>query len=77
MAIQRLHKIDTYCRGKERIMSKDEFVKTLDYCLSFITIKPNPNVLITAFNEIDLDNDDFITYADYFCFLKEYFGSQS
>lgn len=58
-------------------MSKDEFVKTLDYCLSFITIKPSHNVLITAFNEVDLDQDGFITYADYFSFLKEYFGSQS
>lgn len=77
MAIQRLHKVNTYSRGKERVMAREEFVKTLDYCLSFITIKPIRSVLETAFNEVDADRDGFITYADYFGFLKEYFGSQS
>jgi Ca2+-binding EF-hand superfamily protein len=29
------------------------------------------------FHEIDLDKDGWITYEDYFAFLKEYFGSLS
>ena len=33
--------------------------------------------LKTIFNDIDEDKDDYISYSDYFTFLKEYFGSQS
>jgi hypothetical protein len=29
------------------------------------------------FSEVDLDNDGWIKYEDYFLFLREYFGSQS
>jgi hypothetical protein len=29
------------------------------------------------FYEVDLDRDDWISYDDYFTFLKEYFGSLS
>jgi Ca2+-binding EF-hand superfamily protein len=29
------------------------------------------------FQELDLDRDGFISYEDYFIFLKEYFGTLS
>lgn len=58
-------------------MSSQEFFKTLIYCLSFISIHPKETTLKTIFNDIDEDRDDYITYSDYFIFLKEYFGSQS
>ncbi|CAM6001720.1 unnamed protein product [Sphagnum balticum] len=29
------------------------------------------------FKEVDIDHDGFISYEDYFIFLREYFGSQS
>jgi len=38
MAIQRLHKIQTYSRGKERIMNGSEFAKTLEYALNVIGV---------------------------------------
>jgi hypothetical protein len=36
MAIQRLHRVRTYIRGAQRVMSQAEFIKTLNYALSFI-----------------------------------------
>ena len=31
----------------------------------------------SLFRSVDLDGDNFISYEDYFRFLKEYFGSKS
>ncbi len=77
MAIQRLHKENSYSKGKERRMNESEFIKTMNYSLSFINIKPEEALLKTIFSEIDLDRDNWITYSDYFLFLLEYFGSIS
>ena len=33
MAIQRLHKVNTYSQGNKRIMNEKEFIITLDYSL--------------------------------------------
>jgi hypothetical protein len=41
MAIQRLHKKNSYTRGKERIMNQEEFAATLKYALSFIEVNPS------------------------------------
>jgi Ca2+-binding EF-hand superfamily protein len=77
MAIQRLHKKHTYERGAERIMKESEFVKTLTYALSFIHFKATDDELKHLFHEVDLDHDGWISYKEYFEFLRAYFGSQS
>lgn len=58
-------------------MNLEEFKSTLNYCLSFIESQGTDAQYERLFNEIDLDQDKFISYQDYFIFLREYFGSQS
>lgn len=58
-------------------MSLPEFVKTMEYSLNTIGIHGPDDVYELLFNEVDLDQDGFISYEDYFIFLKEYFGSKS
>lgn len=77
MAIQRLHRIGTYQRGAERVLSQAEFIKTLHYALSFINFQATDDELKLLFSEVDLDNDGWISYQHYFEFLRYYFGSQS
>lgn len=58
-------------------MSQDEFIQTIKYALSFIHFEPSVEHLELAFSAVDVDEDGFISYEDYFRFLKEYFGSKS
>lgn len=51
--------------------------ETLNYCLNFIGINPDPNIVAKIFSEIDTKKQGYITYSEYFTFLKEYFGSRS
>jgi Ca2+-binding EF-hand superfamily protein len=51
-------------------MSQPEFLKTIEYCLSFINIKPTRESLEQIFRDIDLKGDGQISYVDYFTFLK-------
>lgn len=58
-------------------MNLEEFIYTLNYALSFIEIQGAPQELAVLFAEIDRDHDGWITYREYFEFLKYYFGSKS
>lgn len=58
-------------------MNLSEFSTTLDYCLQPINSKGTPADYERLFNEVDLDRDGYISYQDYFIFLREYFGTQS
>ncbi len=58
-------------------MNLEEFQTTLDYCLEFIKSKGTHPQYAQLFKEVDLDKDGYISYQDYFIFLREYFGSQS
>ena len=43
MAIQRLHKVNSYSRGKERIMNETEFAMTINNALSYVGMKASDN----------------------------------
>ena len=58
-------------------MSLPEFVKTMEYSLNTIGIHGPDDVYELLFSQIDLDKDGYISYEDYFIFLKEYFGTKS
>lgn len=58
-------------------MSLPEFMKTMEYSLNTIGVNGPEEVYNLLFGEVDLDKDGFISYEDYFVFLKEYFGSKS
>lgn len=49
----------------------------MEYSLNTVGIQGPDDVYELLFNEVDLDKDGFISYEDYFIFLKEYFGSKS
>lgn len=77
MAIQRLHRQKAYSNGSKRIMNLPEFIKTMEYSLNTIGIQGPEEIYNLLFSEVDLDKDGFISYEEYFVFLKEYFGSLS
>lgn len=66
MAIQRLHKKGIYRRGAERIMSGDEFLITLKDALGYLRASASDTDLRQLFTEVDLNNDGYITYKEYF-----------
>lgn len=51
-------------------MSFEEFVKTMEYSLNTIGVHGDQDVYRQLFGEIDLDQDGYISYEDYFIFLK-------
>ena len=75
MAIQRLHKVNSYSRGKERIMNETEFAMTINNALGYVGMKASDNEIKTLFRQLDLEKKGWITYEVYFLFLKYYFGS--
>lgn len=58
-------------------MNREEFANTLNHCLSPIRAQGSKAQYDLLFSEVDLDRDGWISYEDYFIFLREYFGSQS
>jgi len=77
IAIQRLHRKNSYKQGAQRVMDLPEFIVTMNYALSFINITPTESELTTVFKDIDRNQDGLITYQEYFEFLRYYFGSES
>lgn len=75
MAIQRLHRKNSYARGKDRVMNETEFGVTINNALSFIGLTASAEQISRLFKEIDLEKTGWITYEIYFLFLKYYFGS--
>jgi len=58
-------------------MNLEEFIKTMEYSLNTIEVHGDNDVYRQLFGEVDMDQDGYISYEDYFIFLKEYFGSKS
>lgn len=77
MAIQRLHMHNTYARGAERMMDGREFAVTINYALSFFELQADEETLWTLFSDVDRNRDGWISYQEYFEFLRNYFGSES
>ena len=59
------------------MLNLPEFTQTIKYALSFVEFAPQDSDLRIVFEIVDADKDGFISYEDYFRFLKEYFGSKS
>ena len=57
-------------------MNLEEFIKTMEYSLSAVGVHGTEEVYSLLFSQVDLDKDGYISYEDYFIFLKEYFGSK-
>lgn len=58
-------------------MNLEEFINTLEYSLSPIEVSGSQEIYELLFSEVDLDKDGYISYEDYFIFLREYFGTLS
>jgi hypothetical protein len=50
MAIQRLHRINSYSRGKDRVMNESEFGVTLNNALSYIGLSITPEQISLLFS---------------------------
>lgn len=58
-------------------MNLEEFIHTLEYSLGPIDVSGSQEIYELLFSEVDLDKDGYISYEDYFIFLREYFGTLS
>lgn len=70
MAIQRLHREGFYVRGADRLMSEQEFVRTLESAFTFIGYTARLADLKLLFADIDTSKSGWISYQDYFGALK-------
>lgn len=77
LALQRLHRKQSFERGDQRLLSLKEFGSVMEYGLSFVEVVPMKEEIEQLFGEIDLDRDGWISYKQYFEFLISYFGSKS
>lgn len=50
MAIQRLHKKDSYSKGNLRIMNENEFGMTLNHALGYIGLSASPEQIKLLFS---------------------------
>lgn len=66
---------NTYVRGADRMMNGKEFCVTINYSLSFFEVQADQETLWTLFNDVDRNKDGWISYQEYFEFLRNYFGS--
>ena len=58
-------------------MNLAEFMQTMEFSLNPIDAFGSLEIYQLLFSEVDLDKDGYISYEDYFVFLKEYFGTLS
>lgn len=77
LALQRLHKVNKFSKGDQRILNLPEFEMLMDYGLSFIDIKATKEELSTLFGDIDSNKTGWISYQQFLEFLKDYFGARS
>lgn len=62
MAIQRLHRKQSYSRGQDRVMNEPEFGMTLNHALSFINMAATPEEISELFKILDPEKHGWITY---------------
>lgn len=62
MSIQRLHRKNTYQRGRDRVMNENEFKRTVNDALAYIELTMDDATSRLLFSEVDLDRDGWISY---------------
>lgn len=74
MAVQRFHGSGRFSRSRELLMNRDEFIMSFQGALDYIEFLAPTAELKHLFREIDADRDGWISYKEYFEFLKHFFS---
>lgn len=59
-------------KGKERLMTFEEFAKLINAAYSFLGVKCPNDVAEFIFKSVDKDGDNLITYVEYFKVIELY-----
>lgn len=73
ITIKRMHRKQMFSKGEERKMNQEEFSIALADVLEIVHFSIHQQDLVELFAEIDRDNDSWITYAEFFEFLRIFF----
>ena len=74
MAVQRFHVKGMYSCGKDRVMNEKEFIMSFQGSLDYVEFLAPMGELKRLFREIDEDCDGWISYKEYFEFLRLFFS---
>ena len=72
MSLQREHRAGKMSRGKDRVMSLEEFNRLINHAYKFLGVACPPEVAEFVFKSVDKDADGFITYVEYFKVIELY-----
>lgn len=72
IALQRAHKKNLIGKGSERKLNLKEFLVLLSDAFSFLNIEVDEKNASEIFRQFDTDNDNHITYVEYFSFIDKF-----
>jgi hypothetical protein len=74
MAVQRFHGSGMFTRSRDLVMNRQEFIMSFQGALDYIEFLAPVAELKQLFREIDANKDGWISYKEYFEFLKHFFS---
>lgn len=76
IALQRLHREKKFAQWQKRILSLNDFILVIRTAFAFLNYEFKTDDLTRLFQFIDTDRDGFISYSEYFGFIRNYLGSK-
>ena len=77
MTIKRMHIKNLFSQGEARRMNESEFLIAFGSALQIIKFHISEKDLRELFYEIDLDHDGWVTYSQFFEFLRYFFKKKN
>lgn len=76
IALQRLHREKKFAQWQKRLLSLEDFILVFRVAFAFLKYNFKTEDLTSIFRFIDTDRDGFISYSEYFTFIRNYLGSK-
>ena len=76
IVLWRLHREKRISQWEKRLLALSDFLMVMKMAFSFLSYNFSVEDLTTIFHFLDTDRDGFITYYEYFVFIRTFFGSR-
>lgn len=76
IALQRLHRDKKISGWERRVLSLSDFILVMKFAFAFLNYDFKQDDLTRIFQFIDTDRDGYISYSEYFTFIRNYLGSK-
>lgn len=76
IALQRLHREKRISQWEKRLLALSDFLMVMKLAFSFLNYQFRVEDLTAIFQFLDTDHDGFITYYEYFAFIRAFLGSR-